>query len=50
VDASEQIIDQHQAIVRAIRRHQRAAAERAMREHIECMAGLLRAVEAARRA
>ena len=43
----ERIIDQHQAIVRAIRRHQRGAAERAMHQHIEYMAGLLRAVEAA---
>jgi GntR family transcriptional regulator, transcriptional repressor for pyruvate dehydrogenase complex len=44
----EQIIGQHQAIVRAIRRHQRRAAERAMRQHIEYMAGVLRAVEADR--
>ena len=29
------IISQHEAIVRAIRRHQRIAAERAMRNHIE---------------
>jgi GntR family transcriptional repressor for pyruvate dehydrogenase complex len=44
----EQIIAQHRSIVRAIRRHQRRAAERAMREHIEYMAGVLRSVEAAR--
>jgi GntR family transcriptional repressor for pyruvate dehydrogenase complex len=39
----EQIIGQHQAIVRAIRRHQRSGAERAMREHIEYVSELLRA-------
>jgi DNA-binding FadR family transcriptional regulator len=37
------IIGQHQAIVRAIRRHQRTGAERAMRDHIEYMSELLRA-------
>lgn len=39
------IIAQHQAIVRAIRRHQRGAAERAMRQHIEYMAAVLRSVD-----
>lgn len=38
------IIDQHQAILRAVRRHQRTAAERAMRRHIEYMSELLRSV------
>jgi GntR family transcriptional regulator, transcriptional repressor for pyruvate dehydrogenase complex len=42
----ELIIDQHQAIVRAIRRHQRTAAERAMRQHIEYMSELLRSFDA----
>jgi GntR family transcriptional repressor for pyruvate dehydrogenase complex len=42
----ELIIGQHQAIVRAIRRHQRTAAERAMRQHIEYMSELLRSVDA----
>ena len=41
----ELIIDQHQAIMRAIRRHQRTAAEGAMRHHIEYMSDLLRAVD-----
>ena len=41
----ELIIIQHQAIMRAIRRHQRAAAERAMHEHIEYMSELLRSVD-----
>jgi GntR family transcriptional regulator, transcriptional repressor for pyruvate dehydrogenase complex len=40
------IISQHQAIVRAIRRHQRTAAERAMRKHIEYMGAVLRSVDA----
>lgn len=40
------VIEQHQAIVRAIRRHQRTAAERAMRRHIAYMAELLRSVDA----
>ena len=43
----ELIIDQHQAIVRAIRRHQRTAAERAMRRHIEYMVTVLRSVDGA---
>lgn len=41
----EVIICQHQAIMRAIRRHQRTAAERAMRQHIEYMSELLRSVD-----
>jgi DNA-binding FadR family transcriptional regulator len=41
----DQIIGQHQAIVRAIRRHQRSAAERAMRQHIEYMGVVLRSVD-----
>lgn len=36
------VVEQHLAIVRAIRRHQRSAAERAMRQHIAYMAELLR--------
>jgi GntR family transcriptional regulator, transcriptional repressor for pyruvate dehydrogenase complex len=44
IDA-ELIIGQHQAIVRAIRRHQRTAAERAMRQHIEYMSELLRSLD-----
>lgn len=40
----ELIIAQHEAILRAIRRHQRTAAERAMRRHIEYMSGLLKLV------
>jgi GntR family transcriptional regulator, transcriptional repressor for pyruvate dehydrogenase complex len=39
------IIEQHQAILRAIRRRQRSAAERAMRRHIEYMATVLRSVD-----
>jgi GntR family transcriptional repressor for pyruvate dehydrogenase complex len=39
------IVAQHQAIVRAIRRHQRSAAERAMRKHIEYMGVVLRIVD-----
>ena len=42
----ERIISQHQAIMRAIRRHQRTAAERAMRQHIEYMMEVLRSVDA----
>ena len=41
------IIEQHQAILRAIRRRQRSAAERAMRKHIEYMATVLRSVDVA---
>jgi DNA-binding FadR family transcriptional regulator len=42
----EAIISQHQAVMRAIRRHQRNAAERAMRQHIEYMMNVLRGVDA----
>jgi GntR family transcriptional repressor for pyruvate dehydrogenase complex len=45
----ELIISQHQAIMRAIRRHQRTAAERAMRQHIEYMMDVLRSVDAGRK-
>ena len=41
----EEIIAQHQAIVRAIRRHQRRGGERAMHDHIEYMQQLLRSVD-----
>lgn len=41
----ELIIGQHQAILRAIRRHQRSGAERAMRQHIEYMSELLRSAD-----
>ncbi len=41
----EDILAQHGAIVRAIRRHQRTAAERAMRQHIEYMQHVLRSVD-----
>jgi DNA-binding FadR family transcriptional regulator len=41
----EEILAQHRAIVRAIRRHQRTAAERAMRQHIEYMQHVLRSVD-----
>jgi DNA-binding FadR family transcriptional regulator len=44
----EKIIDQHRAILRAIRRHQRTAAERAMRLHIEYMQDVLRSVDGPR--
>jgi GntR family transcriptional regulator, transcriptional repressor for pyruvate dehydrogenase complex len=39
---AEQILSQHRAILRAVRRHQRAAAERAMQTHIEYLAAVLR--------
>jgi GntR family transcriptional repressor for pyruvate dehydrogenase complex len=42
----ERILGQHQAIMRAIRRHQRTAAERAMRQHIAYMMNVLRSVDA----
>jgi GntR family transcriptional regulator, transcriptional repressor for pyruvate dehydrogenase complex len=42
----ELVIGQHQAITRAIRRHQRTGAERAMRQHIEYMSELLRSLDA----
>jgi GntR family transcriptional regulator, transcriptional repressor for pyruvate dehydrogenase complex len=41
----ELVICQHQAIMRAIRRHQRTAAERSMRHHIEYMSELLRSAD-----
>ena len=41
----ELVICQHQAVMRAIRRHQRTAAERAMRHHIEYMSELLRSMD-----
>jgi DNA-binding FadR family transcriptional regulator len=40
VEASA-ILEQHRAILRAVRRGQRRAAERAMQEHIEYLAGVL---------
>jgi GntR family transcriptional regulator, transcriptional repressor for pyruvate dehydrogenase complex len=46
IDA-DQIISQHQAAVRAIRRHQRSATERAMRRHIEYTGTVLRSVDGA---
>jgi DNA-binding FadR family transcriptional regulator len=39
------IIDQHRAILRAVRRHQRGAAEKAMQAHIEYLAGVLRQID-----
>ena len=42
----ELVISQHQAIMRAIRRHQRTAAERAMRQHIQYMMDVLHNVDA----
>ena len=44
VDA-EAILSQHRAILRAVRRHQRSAAEKAMQAHIEYLAGVLRAID-----
>ncbi len=41
VDA-EEILAQHRAILRAVRRRQRSAAERAMQTHIEYLAVVLR--------
>ena len=41
---ADAILDQHRAILRAVRRHQRSAAERAMQAHIEYLAGVLRAL------
>ena len=43
----EQIIAQHRAILRAIRRGQRTGAERAMRRHIDYMMEVLRSVDGA---
>ena len=38
---ADKILDQHRAILRAVRRHQRSAAERAMQAHIEYLSGVL---------
>ena len=46
VDA-ETILDQHRAILRAVRRHQRPAAERAMQAHIEYLVAVLHEMDAA---
>jgi GntR family transcriptional regulator, transcriptional repressor for pyruvate dehydrogenase complex len=46
VDA-EAILAQHRAILRAVRRHQRSAAEKAMQAHIEYLAGVLRELDGA---
>jgi DNA-binding FadR family transcriptional regulator len=35
------ILEQHRAILRAVRRRQRGAAEKAMRAHIEYLTGVL---------
>jgi GntR family transcriptional repressor for pyruvate dehydrogenase complex len=43
---AEDILAQHRAILRAIRRGQSAAAERAMREHLEHLADTVRALDA----
>jgi GntR family transcriptional repressor for pyruvate dehydrogenase complex len=43
---AEQILAQHRAILRAVRRRQRTAAERAMQAHIEYLAGVLRDIDA----
>jgi GntR family transcriptional repressor for pyruvate dehydrogenase complex len=45
---AEDILTQHRAILRAIRRGQSTAAERAMREHLEHLAETLRTLDAAR--
>ena len=42
----EEILRQHREIQRAVKRRQPAAAERAMRAHIEYLQGILRAVDA----
>jgi GntR family transcriptional repressor for pyruvate dehydrogenase complex len=44
VDAAA-ILDQHRAILRAVRRGQRGAAEKAMRAHIEYLIGVLHALD-----
>ena len=44
VDAGA-ILDQHRAILRAVRRHQRSAAERAMQAHIEYLVGVLQRID-----
>jgi len=43
----DEIIAQHEQILRAIRRHQPSAAERAMRNHIKQVELVLRRVDAA---
>jgi DNA-binding FadR family transcriptional regulator len=43
---ADAILDQHRAILRAVRRHQRGAAEKAMQAHIEYLAGVLREIDA----
>ena len=45
VDA-DAILAQHRAILRAVRRHQRSAAERAMQAHIEYLTGVLSTLHA----
>jgi DNA-binding FadR family transcriptional regulator len=44
---AEAILAQHRAILRAVRRHQQKAAERAMQAHIEYLAGVLREIDGA---
>jgi GntR family transcriptional repressor for pyruvate dehydrogenase complex len=46
VDA-DAILTQHRAILRAVRRHQRGAAERAMQAHIEYLVEIVREIDAA---
>jgi GntR family transcriptional regulator, transcriptional repressor for pyruvate dehydrogenase complex len=41
---AEEILSQHRAILRAVRRRQRGAAEKAMQAHIEYLAGVLREI------
>ena len=43
--SAEEILDQHRAILRAIRRSQSTAAERAMRDHLEHLAEIVRKLE-----
>jgi DNA-binding FadR family transcriptional regulator len=42
---AEAILAQHRAILRAVRRHQRGAAEKAMQAHLEYLAGVLREID-----
>jgi DNA-binding FadR family transcriptional regulator len=42
---ADAILAQHRAILRAVRRHQRGAAEKAMQAHIEYLAGVLREID-----
>src|SRR3954464_11507756 len=42
------ILDQHRAILRAVRRHQRSAAERAMQAHIEYLVEILQGIDGGR--